>query len=325
MSSGGPEGTAAVDLSVLIPVFNEEENLPSVGEELAAVLPSLGLSCEVIFIDDGSTDRSFEIIRGLAAANKTFRAVRLGRNAGQTAAMAAGIRHARGELIALLDSDLQNDPRDLPRLIEKLGEGLDVVSGWRRDRHDAYVTRRIPSQAANAIISWVTGVPLHDYGCTLKLYRSRFIKPLRLYGEMHRFVPALAGFLGARVGEIEVRHRPRTRGVSKYGLSRTYKVILDLLTVKFMDSYMGKPIYLFGGWGLLFASGGAAAAGMALYKKLFLGVFIKDQPLFQVSIFLALIGLQMILLGLLAEILVRVHLELQERTSYFVRETIGIS
>ncbi len=323
--SGVPTRTAVVDLSVLIPVFNEEENLPSVGEELSSVLPSLGLSYEVIFIDDGSTDRSFEVIRGLCAKNKSFKAVHLGRNAGQTAAMAAGIKHAGGELIALLDSDLQNDPRDLPKLLAKLKEGYDVVSGWRKDRHDAFVTRRIPSQAANAVISWVTGVSLHDYGCTLKLYRSRFIKPLRLYGEMHRFVPALAGFLGARVGEIEVNHRPRTRGTSKYGLSRTYKVILDLLTVKFMDSYMGKPIYLFGGWGLLFAGGGAFAAGAALYKKLFLNVFIKDQPLFQVSIFLTLVGFQMILLGLLAEVLVRVHLELQERTTYFVRETIGFS
>jgi glycosyltransferase involved in cell wall biosynthesis len=259
----------------------------------------------------------------LVKEHPAFRLVRLGRNVGQTAALAAGIRHSCGELIACLDADLQNDARDLPMMLAKLEEGYDVVSGWRKDRKDAALTRILPSKAANGLISWITGVPLHDYGCTLKLYRSRYLKPLRLYGEMHRFVPAFAGFLGARIAEVPVSHRPRTRGSSKYGLSRTFKVALDLLTVKFMDAYMAKPIYLFGGGGAAIGLLGCALAAFTLYKKLFLGVFVKDQPLFQISIFLGLIGFQLVLLGLLAEILVRAYFDIKDKPPYFVRETRG--
>jgi glycosyltransferase involved in cell wall biosynthesis len=312
-------------LSVLIPVYNEEENLPPLGAELSEVLGALTLSSEVILIDDGSTDGSFRAIQELVKKHKGFKAVRLGRNVGQTAALSAGIKLASGELIACLDADLQNDPRDLARLIDKLDEGYDVVSGWRKDRKDPWLNRRLPSQLANGLISWITGVPLHDYGCTLKLYRAKYLKPLRLYGEMHRFVPAFAGFLGARITEIAVNHRPRTRGSSKYGITRTFKVILDLLTVKFMDAYLAKPIYLFGGGGLFMGLLGAVLAGVTLYNKFCLGIFVKDQPLFQISIFFALVGFQLILLGLLAEILVRIYFDIKEKPPYFVCETLGFS
>ncbi|MBI4371881.1 MAG: glycosyltransferase family 2 protein [Elusimicrobia bacterium] len=310
-------------LSALIPVYNEEENLAALGEEVSAALAALGKPYEVILVDDGSKDRSWPLIQELVKKHKGFRGVRLGRNAGQTAAMAAGIQHARGELIVCLDADRQNDARDVPKLIAKLDEGYDVVSGWRKDRRDRFLDRKLPSMIANGLIASITGVRLHDYGCTLKLYKAQYLKPLRLYGEMHRFVPAFAGFLGARIAEVPVNHRPRTAGVSKYGIARTFKVLLDLMTVKFMDSYLGKPIYLFGGGGVLMGLLGVACGLLTLYNKFHLGIFVKDQPLFQVSIFCLLIGFQMVLLGLLAEILVRVYYDLKDMRPYFVRETAG--
>ncbi len=314
----------AIYLSALIPVFNEQENLESLGAEVSAALGALGRTYEVILVDDGSRDNSWRLISGLVGRYPGFKGVRLGRNAGQTAALLAGIQHARGELIVCLDADMQNDARDVPKLIAKLNEGYDVVSGWRKDRQDRLLDRKLPSMIANGLISRITGVRLHDYGCTLKLYKSEYLKPLRLYGEMHRFVPAFAGFLGARIAEVPVNHRPRTAGVSKYGISRTFKVVLDLMTVKFMDSYLGKPIYLFGGGGVGMGLLGVAFAAYTLYKKVCLGIFVKDQPLFQVSIFCLLIGFQMVLLGLLAEILVRIYYDLKDMRPYFVRETVGI-
>ena len=310
-------------LSVLIPVYNEEENLPELGEEVSGALKALGVTFEVILVDDGSTDGSYAVIEKLVKKHPGFKGVRLGRNGGQTAALAAAIKHASGELIACLDADMQNDARDLGKLIATLDQGYDVVSGWRKDRKDAWLNRRLPSQLANGLISWITGVELHDYGCTLKLYRAKYLKPIRLYGEMHRFVPAFAGFLGARVTEVPVNHRARTRGVSKYGITRTFKVILDLLTVKFMDSYLAKPIYLFGGGGVAMGLLGVLFAGITLYKKFYQHIFVKDQPLFQVSIFFALVGFQLILLGLLAEILVRIYFDIKDKPTYFVRETAG--
>lgn len=307
-------------LSVLVPVYNEEESLADLGREIREALD--GLDYEAILVDDGSRDRSYEEIRRLAE-DPRFRAVRLAGNFGQTAAMAAGIAHARGGVIACLDSDLQNDPRDIPAMLRKLDEGYDVVSGWRKDRRDPWLTRRLPSKIANAIISRVTGVRLHDYGCTLKLYRAEYLKDLRIYGEMHRFIPAFAGFLGARIAEIPVNHRPRTRGKSKYGLGRTFKVLLDLATVKFMDEYINKPNYLFGGGGVLMLAAGALLAAVTLYKKLWLGIFVKDQPLFQVSIFFLLVGFQLLLLGLLAEILIRIYYEVRDKRPYFVRDRLG--
>lgn len=310
-------------LSVLIPVYNEEENLHELAEEVSAALAALSMTSEVILVDDGSTDSSYAIIEELCAKYPGFKGVRLGRNVGQTAALSAAIKHAGGELIACLDADRQNDAADIAALIDKLDEGYDVVSGWRKNRQDAFINRKLPSMLANGLISYITGVRLHDYGCTLKLYRAKYLKPLRLYGEMHRFVPAFAGFLGARVTELPVNHRPRTKGVSKYGIMRTFKVLLDLLTVKFMDAYMAKPIYLFGGGGIVMGALGALFAGVTLYKKLALGIYVKDQPLFQVSIFFALIGFQLILLGLLAEILIRVYFDIKDKPSYFVQDTVG--
>jgi len=309
-------------LSVLVPVFNEEENLADLGGEIRESLASIDF--EVVLVDDGSTDGSYAEIRKLTGADPRFKAVRLGTNFGQTAAMAAGIAHASGELIACLDSDLQNDPKDIPQMTAKLEEGFDVVSGWRKTRQDPWLTRRLPSQAANALISWVTGVRLHDYGCTLKLYRAEYLKQLRIYGEMHRFIPAFAGFAGARIAEMVVNHRPRTRGVSKYGLMRTFKVVLDLMTVKFMHEYITKPSYVFGGGGIGMFLLGAALAGVTLYKKLALGVFVKDQPLFLVSIFFCLIGVQLFVMGLLAEILIRIYYESRGGAPYFVRERVNL-
>lgn len=309
-------------LSVLVPVFNEEENLADLGLEVREALASVDY--EVVLVDDGSTDRSYEEILKLAKADPRFKAVRLGTNFGQTAAMAAGIAHARGRLIACLDSDLQNDARDIPRLMAKLDEGFDVVSGWRKDRQDKMVTRRLPSMAANALISWSTGVALHDYGCTLKLYRAEYLKPLRLYGEMHRFIPAFAGFMGARITELPVNHRARTRGVSKYGLWRIVKVALDLMTVKFLDEYLSKPNYLFGGAGFAMLALSGLLGAETLYKKYALGVFVKDQPLFHVAVFCGIVGVQLVLMGLLAEIMVRVYYETRGRQSYFVRETVNL-
>jgi len=310
-------------LSVVVPVYNEEESLRAFAEELSAVLETISQSREVILVDDGSKDGSYAVIEDLCRKLPGFKAVRLGRNAGQTAALSAGIARARGGLIVCLDADGQNDPHDIPAMLAKISEGYDVISGWRKNRKDPWLSRRLPSQIANGIISSITGVPLHDYGCTLKIYRARYLKEMPLYGEMHRFIPAFAGFLGARIAEVEVHHRPRTRGSSKYGISRTFKVILDLLTVKFMDAYLAKPIYLFGGGGVLMGLVGAALAAVTLYKKLALGIFVKDQPLFMVSIFFAIVGFQLILLGLLAEILIRIYFDIKGKPAYFVRETLG--
>ncbi len=310
-------------LSIIIPVYNEKENIKPLASEIKTMLGNLGATAEVIWIDDASTDGSFEVIRELSLSDPVMKGIRLGRNSGQTAALAAGIAAAQGGFIAAMDADGQNDPADLPSMIKKLEEGYDVVSGWRKNRRDSWFGRQLPSKIANWIISRVTKIYLHDYGCTLKIYRRAYLEPLRLYGEMHRFLPALAGFIGAQIAEIEVNHRPRTRGRSKYGLSRTLKVILDLMTVKFMGQYLSKPIYLFGGSGMAFSAISAVLASITLYKKFHFGIFVKDQPLFLVSIFLALIGAQFILLGLLAEILARTYYEINNRLPYFIREKTG--
>jgi glycosyltransferase involved in cell wall biosynthesis len=314
--------SAAPEISLFLPVLNEEPNLRPLHVKIDEALAALSRTAEVIYVDDGSTDGSLAVLRELAARDPRVRVVALRRNYGQTAAMAAGIDAARGAILIPMDADMQNDPTDIIRLLEKLDEGFDVVSGWRKERQDKMVTRKIPSMIANKIISFIGGVPLHDYGCSLKAYRREFLKDVRLYGEMHRFIPIYASWVGARVAEIPVRHHARTMGKSKYGLSRTFKVMLDLMTIKFMASYHTKPIYVFGMFGMLSLLVSAAASVWAVLRKLGGESFIRN-PLLVVAIVMFAVGIQFILMGLLAEMLVRTYHESQAKSIYAVRERIG--
>ena len=310
-------------ISAVVPVFNERESLPGLGEELASALVRLNLPYEIIWVDDGSTDGSFAELAKLAKAPGQ-RALRLAKNYGQTAALSAGIAEARGEWIVTLDADGQNDPEDIPRLFAAAAAGVDVVSGWRKDRRDAFFTRILPSRAANWIISWATGVKLHDFGCTLKIYRAELLKSVDLYGEMHRFLPAILGYAGASVTELEVNHRPRVTGQSKYGLARTFKVVLDLLTVKFMGDFITKPIYLFGGLSFALLASSSLMAAWTLYNKLHNGIFVKDQPLFLVAIFFAIVAVQFAFMGLMAEVLIRTYHSANRKPPYAVAERAGV-
>jgi dolichol-phosphate mannosyltransferase len=317
------EQTKTPDVSVFLPVYNEEPNLLPLHERLDQALSVLGRSAEIVYVDDGSTDGSLRVLRELAEADERVRVVALRRNYGQTAAMAAGIDAARGKVLIPMDADLQNDPADIIRLLSKLDEGYDVVSGWRKNRKDKLVTRKIPSMIANKLISWIGGVPLHDYGCSLKAYRRESLKDVRLYGEMHRFIPIYASWAGARVSEIPVEHHPRTMGKSKYGLSRTLKVIFDLMTIKFMASYQTKPIYVFGSFGML-AFGVSLFAGLyAVFLKIIHKADFVQTPLPILAIVMFAVGVQFLLMGLLAEMLVRTYHESQAKTIYAVREKIG--
>ncbi len=313
-------------LSLVVPVYNEEENLPLLFEAVSSAVTPLGLDWELILVDDGSRDASLGVLRSLAQRDpEHVRVVVFRRNFGQTAAIAAGIDHARGEIVILLDADLQNDPADIPLLLDKLSEGYDVVSGWRKNRKDTYITRTLPSNLANGLISRVTGVHLHDYGCTLKAYRRDVLAGFRLYGEMHRFIPVYAHAVGARITEIPVRHHPRKFGQAKYGLERTIKVVLDLFTVKFLLSYANKPIYLFGGTGaVLFGLSGLAMLFLAV-RKLLENITILASPIFIVAVMMAVLGFQSILMGLIAELLARTYHEAQGKTTYTVREVIDLS
>jgi glycosyltransferase involved in cell wall biosynthesis len=312
----------APEISVFLLVLNEEPNLRPLHAKLDDSLAALGHTAEIIYVDDGSTDGSLEVLRELAARDPRVRVIALRRNYGQTAAMAAGIDAARGQVLIPMDADLQNDPVDIARLLAKLDEGFDVVSGWRKERQDKMVTRKVPSAIANWVISVIGGVKLHDYGCSLKAYRREFLKEVRLYGEMHRFIPIYASWVGARVTEIPVRHHARTMGESKYGLSRTFKVMLDLMTIKFMASYHTKPIYVFGMFGFGAFTASSVAFVWALIRKLGGESFIRN-PLFSVSIVMFAVGVQFILMGLLAEMLVRTYHESQSKSIYAVRERLG--
>ena len=313
----------APEISVFLPVYNEEPNLPPLHAKLNEALSKLGRSAEIVFVDDGSTDGSLKILREIAAKDERVRVVALKRNYGQTAAMAAGIDAARGEVLIPMDADLQNDPADIARLLEKLDEGYDVVSGWRKNRQDKLITRKIPSMLANRLISWIGGVPLHDYGCSLKAYRRESIKDVKLYGEMHRFIPIYASWAGARVAEIPVEHHARTMGQSKYGLSRTVKVVFDLMTIKFMASYQTKPIYVFGSFGMLAFLISILAGLYALFLKLFHKADFVQTPLPILAIVMFAVGIQFLLMGLLAEMLVRTYHESQSKAIYAVRERVG--
>lgn len=319
---------AAPEISVFLPVLNEEPNLHPLHAKLDDALRTLGRTAEIIYVDDGSTDGSLNILRELAKVDRRVRVISLRRNYGQTAAMAAGIDAARGQVLIPMDADMQNDPADIARLLEKLDEGYDVVSGWRKDRQDKLITRKIPSMLANRLISWIGGVPLHDYGCSLKAYRRESLEDVRLYGEMHRFIPIYASWAGARVTEIPVEHHARTMGKSKYGLSRTIKVIFDLMTIKFMASYQTKPLYVFGWAGLLTMMVSFLCAAFAFLMKYADWPHHADfvqTPLPVLTMVLLVLGIQFFLMGLLAEMLVRTYHESQAKPIYAVRETIGLS
>ncbi|HEY9284028.1 MAG TPA: glycosyltransferase family 2 protein [Pyrinomonadaceae bacterium] len=316
-------GGARPDISVFLPVFNEEPNLRPLHAKMRAALTELGLSAEVIYVDDGSSDASLAVLREIAAGDGRVRVISLRRNYGQTAAMSAGIDAARGRVLVPMDADLQNDPADIRRLLAKLDEGFDVVSGWRKNRQDKAVTRKFPSMIANRIISWIGGVPLHDYGCSLKAYRRDVLKDVKLYGEMHRFIPIYASWAGARVTEIPVEHHARTMGKSKYGLSRTLKVVYDLVTIKFMASYQTKPIYVFGSFGLIAFFVSFLAGLWALFLKYVEGVSFILTPLPVLAIVMFAVGVQFFLMGLLAEMQVRTYHESQAKPIYAVRERIG--
>ncbi len=318
----GPEDIQR--LSVVIPVFNEEENIPLLFEGLVDTLSKLELTSEIIFIDDGSTDRSLEVMRELAEQNASVRVVVLRRNFGQTAALDAGFKHATGDVIIPIDADLQNDPADIPRLLAKLAEGYDVVSGWRRRRRDPWLTRILPSAIANRLISAFTRVKLHDFGCTLTAYRRDIIADVHLFGEMHRFLPVWAAWAGGRVAEIEVAHPPRRHGTSNYSLLRTYRVIVDLITVHFLVSYISKPAYFFGKFGLAAFLLSITAFGWTAFDMLALGIKVHRNPIFLIGIFFGLIGVQVVFAGLLAELNVRTHFAAEGHPPYFVRELINL-
>lgn len=317
-----PTGEAP-EVSIFLPVYNEEPNLLPLHAKLDEALKKLNRSAEIVYVDDGSTDGSLKILREIAELDPRVRVVALRRNYGQTAAMAAGIDAASGHVLIPMDADLQNDPADIVRLLKKLDEGYDVVSGWRKNRKDKMITRKIPSMMANRLISWIGGVPLHDYGCSLKAYRRESLQDVRLYGEMHRFIPIYASWAGARVTEIPVEHHPRTMGKSKYGLSRTLKVVFDLMTIKFMASYQTKPIYVFGMFGMLAFAISLFAGLYAVFLKIFHKADFVQTPLPILTIVMFAVGVQFLLMGLLAEMLVRTYHESQAKAIYAVRERLG--
>lgn len=309
-------------LSILIPIFNEEESISPLYGRLITALKKTGRPYEVIFIDDGSSDSSLEILLDISKKNPNVKVISFSRNFGQTAALSAGIDFSSGEILIPMDGDLQNDPEDILSLLQKIEEGYDVVSGWRKTRKDPFFTRRFPSMVANKIISSIGGVRLHDYGCMLKAYKRDILKNIRLYGEMHRFIPLYAHWIGARVSEIPVNHFPRRSGSSKYGLGRIFKVILDLMVVKFLLSYSQKPIYVFGGMGLLMMLGAILSGGFAIYLKIFKGISFILTPLPLLSVLLLMLGFLSILMGFLAEILTRTYYESQRKPTYQIKETI---
>jgi glycosyltransferase involved in cell wall biosynthesis len=312
-----------MDVSVVIPVYNEAENVAAVVRELTVVLSTLPGSSEMVIVDDGSTDATPALLERLCAAEPSLTVIRLSRNFGQTAALAAGISHASGEIVITLDGDLQNDPADIPRLIAKLNEGYDLVNGWRVDRQDRFLTRRLPSTLANWLISFATKLKLHDYGCPAKALRGSLARSLRLYGDMHRFIPALASDLGASVTEIPVNHRPRKRGMSKYGLGRTPRVLLDLVTVKFLTSYLTRPIHVFGFPGIVASLVGTLLTLYLGIGRIFFGIGLTDRPILLLAILLILVGVQFVGLGLLGEMLARLYHESQRKPVYVVREVLG--
>ncbi len=310
-------------VSVILPVFNESDNLEPLTQDIIAALEETGRTYEIIFVDDGSMDQSLNVLTALQKAHPSVVVIEFRRNFGQTAALAAGLRAANGEIIVTMDADRQNDPRDIPMLVQEIDRGMDLVCGWRHDRKDGLWLRLLPSRAANWLISTTTDVKLHDYGCTLKAMRRDVAKNLRLYGEMHRFIPAIASWYGVRMSEVKVRHHPRTAGVSKYGLSRTFRVLLDLLTVKFLMGYSARPIQFFGSIGMACTFAGGGILGWLFIERVFLGVALAGRPAVLAGIVLTLVGLQFITVGLLAELQARTYHESQDKPIYEIRHTYG--
>ena len=310
-------------ISVVIPIYNEEENVTLLYDELTEVMKSMACSYEILFVDDGSTDSTLSILQSMQAADQRIVVVKFRRNFGQTAAMSAGFDYSSGDVIITMDGDLQNDPRDIPRFIQKIEEGFDVVTGWRHDRKDAFLNRRLPSIIANKIISWTTGVDLHDYGCTLKAFRKEVIKNIHLYGEMHRFIPAIASGMGISFTEIKVNHRARQFGTSKYGISRTIRVVLDLITVKFLLSYATRPIQIFGLLGVISGTAGFLIALIMTIQRQFFDIPLSDRPMLLLAIVLIFVGIQFISIGLIGELQARTYHETQKKPVYYVKEVYG--
>jgi len=315
--------TPKIDVSFVIPVFNEEENLTDLHRELSAACEKIPGAVEIIFIDDGSKDGSFAALAKIQAGDRRVKVIRLRKNFGQTAALSAGFDFARGGIVITLDADLQNDPADAPLLIAKIREGYDIVSGWRIKRKDKFVSRRLPSKAANWFISKITKVKLHDYGCTLKAFRLDVVKNIKLYGEMHRFIPAIASTMGVAIAEVPVNHRPRIHGRSNYNISKAIRVFLDLLTVKFLLSYSTRPLQIFGLFGLIAGLAGGVLGGVLSYQRIISKQSIANRPLLLLAVLLIVIGIQFITMGLLGEIMVRAYHETAEKHIYAVREVIG--
>ena len=309
-------------VSIVIPVYEEEESLPHLYESIKKVMDKLKRKYEIVFVDDGSKDGTLRVLESYQKKDPAVVVVSFRRNFGQTAAMAAGFEYAQGDIIVTMDADLQNDPEDIPKLLEKI-KGHDVVSGWRKKRQDKFISRRLPSMIANGLISKVTGVHLHDYGCTLKAYRKEVIKSVRLYGEMHRFIPAIASWVGASITEVETNHHPRKFGKSKYGISRTIRVVLDLITVKFLQSFSTRPIHAFGPGGLLLGFIGFITALYLSFEKIVLGQSIGGRPLLSLSVLFMILGVQLVIMGLLGEMLARIYHESQGKPIYTVKKVLG--
>ena len=313
----------APELSIVIPLYNEAENVEPLYAELTAALAEVGRTYEVIVVDDGSLDESFMRLQEVHRRDARWQIIRFRRNFGQSAGFAAGFDAARGSVVVTLDADLQNDPRDIGKLLDKLDQGYDIVSGWRTQRQEPFLSRRLPSTVANRMISGATHVVLHDYGCSLKAYRSEVVKNVRLYGELHRFIPALASWMGVRVAEVPVADRERRFGSSKYGISRTFRVLLDLITVRFFLGYSTRPLHLFGGVGLLAFALGTLIGLYLTFDKLVLGQDIGTRPLLLLAVLLVILGVQMISMGVLAEMITRTYYESQNKPIYVVRERLG--
>jgi glycosyltransferase involved in cell wall biosynthesis len=310
-----------MDISIVVPLYNERDNLAPLHDEIARVMAGTGRAWELVFVDDGSDDGSLDVLRKIAAADSHVRVIRLARNSGQTAALACGFAHTRGGVVVALDADGENDPADIPRLVEPLERGFDLVSGWRTERwRGATLSRRLPSIAANSLISRITGVRLHDYGCTLKAYRGDLARDLRLYGEMHRFVPAIAAERGARITEVEVNFRPRTAGVSKYGPGRALRTLLDLVTVKFLSGYSTRPIQVFGTIGFVLGALGSLWTAWLVFEKIVLGHTLGDRPALLLAVLLVVVGVQFVSIGLLGEMLARTYHESQGKQIYVIKE-----